>query len=313
MWKNKKVLVTGGDGFIGSHLTERLVAEGSNVTVFVKGLKLNNIFHLVERVKVISGDIGDRFATKLIVKNNPDIIFHLAALAYVNYSFDHPVEVMRVNLGGTQNVLEACRKLPELKRVVVTSSSEVYGTTCGDKIDEGHPLYPSSPYAASKVAADRLAYSYWRTYGLPVAIIRPFNTYGPRHTYDVIPKFIKMVLRGETPTIYGSGFQSRDFTYVSDMVEGFLCIGSEEEVIGTVVNFGTGKDVTIKDLAHKIIELSGNQGMEPEFLPTRMAEVDRLCCDNTLARCLFGWRPLVGLEEGLRRNIEWERKKLSNV
>lgn len=314
MWKNKKVLVTGGDGFIGSHLTEKLLELGADVSVFVRGVsgasgyKLSNISHISDRLKIVQGDISSSDSIRLIVEDNPDIIFHLAALAYVNYSFDHPIEVMKVNVGGTLNVLEACRKLPDLERVVITSSSEVYGMTCGEAINEDHPLFPSSPYAASKVAADRYAYSYWRTYKLPVAIIRPFNTYGPRHTYDVIPKFIRMVLRGKAPTIYGSGKQSRDFTYVDDMVEAFLCMGSHPEAVGKVVNFGTGVDVSVRDLAYKIIKLAKVK-LKPVFVKERLAEVARLCCDSSLAKELFGWEAEVSLEEGLRRNIKWERKR----
>lgn len=311
-YKEKKVLVTGADGFIGSHLTEKLLEEGADVSVFIRsasgttGYRLKNISHLADEVAIIAGDIGSADSINLIKENDPDILFHLAAIAYVNFSFDHPLEVMKVNLGGTLNVLEAARDL-DLERIVITSSSEAYGTAQTSSIDEKHPLNPTSPYAASKAAADRYAYSYWRTYGLPIAIIRPFNTYGPRHTYDVIPKFIRLVLEGNPPTIYGAGEQSRDFTYVSDTVRAFLFMGSSKKAVGEVVNFGTGKDVKIKDLAYKIIEVAGVR-LEPVFLKERMAEVDRLCCNYEKGKRLFGWEPEISLEEGLRRNVEWCRK-----
>lgn len=311
-YKNKKVLVTGGDGFIGSHLTERLLDEGANVSVFIRsasgtyGYRLKNICHLKDKVNIIAGDISVEESVNLIKKNQPDIIFHLAAIAYVNYSFDHPVEVMNVNVGGTLNVLEAGRSL-DLGRLVVQSSSEVYGTALTPSIDESHPLNPTSSYAASKLAADRYAHSYWRTYRLPIAIIRPFNTYGPRHTYDVIPKFIRLVLEGKPPTIYGSGEQSRDFTYVSDMVRALLLMGSSPKAVGEVVNFGTGKDVSIIEVTRKIIEIAGTH-VTPVFLADRMAEVDRLCCNYGKAKKLFGWEPQISIDEGLKRNIDWCRK-----
>jgi len=308
-YKGKKVLVTGADGFIGSHLTEKLLEKGADVSAFIRsasgttGYRLKNISHLEDEVTIIAGDIGSADSINLIKENDPDIIFHLSAIAYVNFSFDHPLEVMKANLGGTLNVLEAAKDL-DLERVVVTSSSEVYGTAQTSSIDETHPMNPTSPYAASKAAADRYAYSYWRTYGLPIAIIRPFNTYGPRHTYDVIPRFIRLVLEGKPPTIYGSGEQSRDFTYVSDTVRAFLFMGSSKKAIGEVVNFGTGKDIKIKDLAYEIIKIAGAR-LKPVFLEERMAEVNRLCCNYEKAKRLFGWEPQISLEEGLKRNIDW--------
>lgn len=311
-YRNKRVLVTGADGFMGSHLTERLVNEGANVSAFIRsssganGYRIKNIDHLRGKVNIIAGDISIGESVNLIRDNKPEIIFHLAAIAYVNYSFSHPVEVMNTNVGGTLNVLEACRSL-DLIRVVVQSSSEVYGTALTSSIDENHPLNPTSPYAASKLAADRYAYSYWKTYGLPIAIIRPFNTYGPRHTYDVIPRFIRLVLEEKPPTIYGSGEQRRDFTYVSDMVRAILLMGSSPKAVGEVVNFGTGKDVSIIEVAQKIIEIAGVH-VKPLFLAERMAEVNRLCCNYEKAKRLFGWEPQISIDEGLRRNIDWCRK-----
>ncbi|MCH9683562.1 MAG: GDP-mannose 4,6-dehydratase, partial [Deltaproteobacteria bacterium] len=192
--------------------------------------------------------------------------------------------------------------------IVVTSSSEIYGDAQTPAIDEAHPLAPTSPYAASKVAADRLAHAYHCTYGLPVAIIRPFNTFGPRHPYDVIPKFIARALRGEPLVVYGSGEQSRDFQYVDDTVAALLTMGDHPAAIGQAVNFGTGVATTIATLASRIAVLSGTSS-PIESGPARAAEVSRLCCNPGLAARLFGWRSKVSLDEGLILNIAWAREQ----
>lgn len=318
-WEEKRVLVTGADGFIGSHLTEALLEKRAEVSAFIKGdsqntfqkNRLGNLSEVQGRIKkVIRGNIGSEDSKTQIKENNPEIIFHLAAEAYVPFSFDHPLETLKTNLIGTINVLHAAMDLKEVQQVVCTSSSEVYGTAIKDKIDEEHPLNPTSPYAASKAAADRYCYSYWKTYGLPIAIIRPFNTYGPRHTYDVIPKFIQLALENKPLTIYGSGEQSRDFTYVSDTVEGFMLMASRKEAVGKAVNFGNGKDYSINEIARLIKEICGSKS-EIVHEKERKAEVNRLICDYGLAHRLFGWQPKVSLEEGLRRNIEWTKQQLT--
>ena len=315
-WKEKRVLVTGADGFMGSHLTEELLKLGAEVSVYVRGtsdsgtsqLNLKNISHEQNRIKeIITGDIGSNDSVDLIKRNNPQVIMHLAADAYVNRSFDHPREVMQTNFIGTLNILTAAMDLKEAEKVVCTSSSEIYGTAQADKISEDHPLNPTSPYAASKVAADRYAYSYCSTYGLPVAIIRPFNTFGPRLIYDVIPKFVRLAIRNEPLTVYGTGGQSRDFTYVSDMINAFLLMGSEKKAIGQAVNFGTGKDTSIKEIAKKIIKLSKSSS-KIVHVEKRIAEVGRLCCDYSKAKKMFGWAPQVPIEEGLKKTIEWARQ-----
>ncbi len=317
-WKEKRVLVTGADGFMGSHLTEELLRLGAHVSVYVRGTSdsgtsqynFKNIAHVQKDVKqIIAGDLGNADSIDLIKKNNPQVIMHLAADAYVNRSFEHPREVMQSNFIGTLNVLTAAMEIKEIEKVVCTSSSEIYGTAQTQKISEGHPLNPSSPYAASKVAADRYAYAYHNTYGLPIAIIRPFNTFGPRLLYDVIPKFIRLALKNKPLTIYGTGEQSRDFTYVSDMIRAFLIMGSEKKAVGQAINFGTGKDISIKETAKKIIELSkSSSGIVHE--EKRTSEVGRLCCDYSKAKKLFGWEPKTGFEEGLKKNIEWGKKYL---
>ena len=321
-YNGKKVLVTGADGFIGSHLVERLVDYNANVTVFVKDnsliagsnvARLNNIPHLKDKIKLISGNISSHDTINLIKKEKPEIIFHLAADAYVNKSFIQPREVIQTNVDGTLNVLHACldeemKPYNFIKRIVITSSSEVYGTY-NERISEEFPMRPSSPYGASKAAADRLAYSYYNTYNLPIAIIRPFNTYGPRHTYDAPPKFISLALEGKDITIYGTGEQSRDLMYVDDTVDGFLVMGMHEKAIGEAINFGTGQDTKIIELAKKIIDISGSNS-KISHLPPRASEVKRLCCDNTKAKQLFGWEPKVSIDEGLRKNIEWAKNNL---
>jgi nucleoside-diphosphate-sugar epimerase len=316
-YKGKRVLVTGADGFMGSHLTERLLSEGSKVSVFVRGnsttgttkFTLRNIAHLEDELEdILTGNIGSPDACSLIKDNRPEVVFHLAADAYVPNSFDHPLEVLETNLMGTLNVLHAAKENDDIKRVVCTSSSEIYGMTIGGSISEEHPLYPSSPYAASKVAADRYCYSYWNTYGIPVAIIRPFNTYGPRHTYDVIPKFIDLALAGDPLTVHGDGEQSRDFTYVDDMIDAFMIMGCHEKALGRAVNFGTGEAITINYIADKVKELSG---ADPEIVHTsdRMSQVPKLLCDYSLAKELFGWEPRIFIDEGIRRNIEWVKRQ----
>jgi nucleoside-diphosphate-sugar epimerase len=316
-YKGKRVLVTGADGFMGSHLTERLIAEGARVSVFVRGnsvsgttkYTLKNIAHVEKELDdIITGDIGSADAQELVIKNRPEVIFHLAADAYVPNSFDHPIEVMETNLIGTLNMLHALKEGKGIKRLVATSSSEIYGMTIGGSIDEEHPLYPSSPYAASKVAADRYCYSYWNTYHLPVAVVRPFNTYGPRHTYDVIPKFITLALAGKDLTVHGTGKQSRDFTYIDDMVDAFMLMGSHKDAVGKFVNFGTGEAITVNYTAKKIKEISGSAS-KIIYTEDRLAQVPKLLCDYSLARKLFGWKPKVFIDEGLKRNIEWAREK----
>jgi len=256
-YKGKRTLVTGADGFMGSHLVDKLIEMGADVTAYVRGssvigtnrFDLKNLKHQINKIQIIAGDISSPETQRLIIDDHPDIIFHLAAEAYVPKSFNQPMEVVRANVDGTLNVLEAARSLNKIKsieRLVCTSSSEIYGTH-EDPIKETDTMNPSSPYGASKVAADRLAWSWWNTYNLPIAIIRPFNTYGPRHTYDVIPKFIDKALEGKVLEVHGDGLQTRDLMYVDDTIDGFLTMGWHKDAIGKAVNFGTGTDVPIKE------------------------------------------------------------------
>ncbi len=319
-WQGKRVLVTGADGFMGSHLVEALVQSKARVVAFTRSrsthgtsqLDLRHIGYLSAQLEqVIAADIASPETTRIIEDAAPQVILHLAADAYVPRSFTQPVEVFAINANGTLHVLEAARRLPKLERVVLTSSSEVYGTARDNlPIDEDHPLLPTSPYGASKVAADRLAYSYRVTFGLPVAVIRPFNTYGPRHTYDVVPKFIRLALAGQDLTVHGTGEQARDFTYVDDTVRAFLTMGAHPSAVGEVVNFGSGTCHSIRHLAERVVALAGSRS-RIVHTEVRVAEVHKLLCNPGRARRLFGWKAEIDLEEGLRRNIEWARDRAS--
>ncbi|MEM6991355.1 MAG: GDP-mannose 4,6-dehydratase [Myxococcota bacterium] len=316
-YRGRRVLVTGADGFLGSHLCERLLGLGAHVSAVVrpssvKGtavLQLRNLAGVQSALtSVVATDVAGPDAVAAMAETEPEIVFHLAADAYVERSFGHPREVMRTNLGGTESVLELARVRDGVERVVVTSSSEIYGPAQTEAIDEGHPLQPTSPYAASKLAADRLAYAHHCTYGTPVAIIRPFNTFGPRHPYDVIPKFIERALAGRPLVVYGDGAQSRDFTYAPDMVEAFVTMGAHPAAIGRAVNFGTGVATTIAALARMIVAVAGSVSAIEHGAP-RDAEVSRLCCDHGLATSLLGWRPRVNLAQGLADNVAWVRER----
>ena len=316
-WTNKKVIITGADGFIASHLTEKLIDLGAHVSIVIRGTSVNgtskNTFknlnknHIKKIKKIISCDISSSDIVSHLAKTKAEYIFHLAASAYVPYSFDHPLEVNLANVNGTLNILEAAKNLKSIKRIICTSSSEVYGTALTKKIDENHPLNPTSPYAASKVAADRYSFSYIKTYNLPITIVRPFNTYGPRHTYDVVPKFIKMALSGKPITVHGDGKQSRDLTYVSDAVEAFIKIANAKNTNQKVINFGTGKDHQIIFLA-KIIKKLCKSNSKIIFINTRKAEVQRLTCNPNLCKKLTGWKAKVNIIDGLKKNIEWSIK-----
>jgi nucleoside-diphosphate-sugar epimerase len=315
-YAGRRVLVTGAAGFMGSHLVERLLALGADVTAFVRytsraslGVGGSGLAPLVPRLRaVVSGDLAAPGTVDQLAELDVDLVLHLAADAWVTRSLSAPIDVFANNVQSTLHVLEAVRRSGRVSRVVLTSSSEIYGTATTARIAESHPLEPTSPYAASKVACDRAAIAWQRTYGMPVAIIRPFNTYGPRHVYDVIPKFIRAALRGEPITIHGSGEQSRDFTYVTDMVEAFLIMGAHPDAVGQPVHFGTGTDVSIVAIAEQIVALSGSRS-PIVHVEDRQGQVQRLCCDPSLARRLFGWRATVGLDEGLARNIEWARQE----
>jgi NAD dependent epimerase/dehydratase len=312
-WIGRAVLVTGAGGFIGSHLTERLAREGARVRAFVHYNSRGDVGllgflpkDLYQALEVIPGDLRDSEAIREAIKG-VEVVFHLGALIAIPYSYLHPREVVETNILGTLNVLMAARDLGTL-RVVHTSSSEVYGTAQYVPIDEQHPLQGQSPYSASKIGADKIAESFCRSFEVPVAILRPFNTYGPRQSARaVIPTIIAQALVSDRIRL-GALEPVRDFMFVADTVEGFLRAGWHEAAVGQEINVGTGDCLSIGDLARRILALVGRDlpiVCEDLRLRPPQSEVMRLHASAEKARSLLGWQPRVLLEEGLRRTIEW--------
>lgn len=312
-WSGKRVLVTGAGGFIGSHLTERLVRDGADVRAFVRynaradhGLLRQLAADVRSELEIIAGDLRDTHAIYQAAAG-VDVVFHLGAIISIPYSYVHPMETAETNFMGTMNVLLACQA-HEISRLVHTSTSEVYGTARYTPMDEGHPLQGQSPYSASKIGADKMAESFYCAYNLPVVTVRPFNTYGPRQSARaVIPTIITQALTQDCIRL-GNLEARRDFTYVGDTVSGFLRAAETPGVEGEVINLGTGEDVTIGELAEGIIEAIGRPvEIVTEAARTRpeKSEVMRLRSDNSLARQQLGWQPEVSLQEGLGRTITW--------
>lgn len=318
-WKNKRVLVTGAGGFIGSHLVEHLVNQAAKVRAFVRYNSKGDLGHLslataetFSKLEIVAGDLRDLTAVTSAM-NDIDIVFHLGALIAIPYSYKHPANVVDSNIIGTMNILLAARET-KVKRIVHTSTSEVYGTAMRVPIDESHPLQGQSPYSASKIAADKLAESFYRSYDLPVVTLRPFNTYGPRQsTRAVIPSIITQALTQDE--IYlGNLDATRDLTYVSDTVEGFLRAGEVHGIEGGTFNLGVGREVKIGELAQEIIALINRQvyiRIDSTRLRPAKSEVERLLSDNRLAKEKLAWSPSVGLREGLLKTIEWISANLS--
>ncbi len=310
-WCGRRVLVTGAGGFIGSHLTERLVALGATTRAFVHYNALGSwgwLDHSVVRdsVEVIAGDICDRDSLRPALQD-VEIVFHLAALIGIPYSYYAPASYVRTNVEGTLNVLQVAREMG-VGRVVHTSTSEVYGTARYVPIDEDHPLQGQSPYAASKIGADKMAEAFYLSYDLPVVIVRPFNTFGPRQSARaIIPTIIAQCLTGEVVRL-GSLHPTRDMNYVANTVDGFIRAAEEPAAIGETINLGSGKEISVGDLAQLIIRLSGRSvTVEYEEERTRPAgsEVERLLADSTKAARLLDWKPGVDLESGLRLTLAW--------
>jgi dTDP-glucose 4,6-dehydratase len=317
-WKDKKVLVTGAGGFIGSQLVESLLAQGAQVRAFVRynsradaGLLRLVPPELRGSLEVVGGDVREWQPVRQAVRDC-EIVFHLGALISIPYSYHHPYEVAETNFMGTLNVLMACRYLG-VRRLIHTSTSEVYGTARQVPIDESHPLQGQSPYSASKIGADKLAESFFCSYDLPVVTIRPFNTYGPRQTARaVIPAIISQALAKSTVQL-GNLTTKRDFTYVSDTVRGFLLAAEAEGVEGKAFNLGTGMEISIGALAKTIIQMVGKPVelmVDPERLRPEPSEVMRLISDHSQASRCLGWSPEVSLEEGLGQTIAWVREHL---
>jgi UDP-glucose 4-epimerase len=311
----KVVLITGGAGFIGSHLAESLVQNGFQVRVlddFSNGKMLNikGLFNYPS-FQLIRGSVTNQ---EIVTKatSGVDYIFHMAAQTHVDRSIVEPKQTFEVNTFGTLNILNAAMQ-NHTKLVVFASTSEVYGSAKQVPMDEDHPLNPASPYAASKAAADRLCFSYYYTYQLPVVIVRCFNTYGPRQN-DVgyaaaIPKFMLSAIQNLPPKIYGDGKQTRDYMYVKDAVNAYrLVLKSNKKLLGKAINFGTGKEITILGLANRILKMCGNE-ISPVHVPARNGEVRRLCANIGLAQKELGFAPKYTLDEGLQEYIAWYREQ----
>lgn len=318
-WQGKRVLITGAGGFIGSHLSETLVQAGARVRAFVRytsrgdwGLLSMLPPDIRQEIEVSAGDIRDLEAMRKAMQGISHV-FHLGALIAIPYSYVHPAEVVETNVIGTLNVLLAAQD-SGVARVIHTSTSEVYGTALRVPIDESHPLQGQSPYSASKIGADKLAESFYRSFGVPVVTLRPFNTYGPRQsTRAVIPTIITQALT--QPAIQlGNLDAKRDLTFVSDTVAGYLRVGEALDVEGETFNLGTGREVRIIDLAQEIIRQLGKEieiVIDPSRLRPEKSEVQRLLSDNRLAQARLGWQPQVSLEEGLTHTIRWVANHLN--
>lgn len=312
-WKKTKVLLTGAGGFIASHLVERLVSEGAQVRAFVRYNSRNDVGMLrlvapdaFARIEIVLGDLRDVEAVNEAMRD-VDTVFHLGALIAIPYSYVHPREVIETNVMGTLNVLMAARDFG-VRRVVHTSTSEVYGTAQYTPIDEAHPLQGQSPYSASKIGADKIAESFYRSFDVPVVTLRPFNTYGPRQSARaVIPTIITQALTSDEVKL-GSLDPSRDFTFVADTVNGFMCVAEAEDVLGQEFNLGTDNTIRIGDLAEKIFHMIGRKpkvATDSQRIRPGKSEVMKLWASNQKARELIGWEPRVSLDEGLRLTIEW--------
>lgn len=310
--RHSKVLVTGAEGFIGSHLTEALVRAGADVRAFVLYNFQNSWGWLEEcapdvkdRFEIFAGDIRDPHGVRTALKGC-DAVLHLAALIAIPFSYHSPDAYIDTNVRGTLNVLQAARELGT-RRVVITSTSEVYGTAQRVPIDEGHPLIGQSPYSASKIGADQLALSFHRSFGTPVVLLRPFNTYGPRQSARaVIPTIATQLLSGATRIKLGNLHPTRDFSYVADTTEGFMRALDCDGALGEVVNIGSGFEISIGDTAQLIARIIGTRiEIEPEEVRLRPtgSEVDRLLADTSKAERLFSWQPKYGGRDGFQRGL----------
>jgi NAD dependent epimerase/dehydratase len=312
-WKSSTVLVTGAGGFIGSHLAEALVRAGAKTRALVRYTSHGRKGWLEQsdlktEIEMISGDVREVDSVRNALKGI-DVVFHLAALIGIPYSYASPSSYVSTNVVGTLNILQESLR-SGVSRVVHTSTSEVYGTAQSIPIVEDHPLQAQSPYSATKIAGDKLAESFHRSFGLPVSIIRPFNTYGPRQSARaVIPTIFMQALANE-PIRIGNVAPTRDFNYVSDTVRGFLHAAESDQAIGRVINLGSGKEISIRDLALMICALTGAEFriiQENNRVRPPGSEVERLCANNSLAEELMGWRPEIALSEGLEKTLAWMR------
>lgn len=314
-----KVLVTGSDGFIGSHLTEELVREGYDVRAFVYYNSFNSWGwldtidnELKSKIEVVSGDIRDPYFVRKAMEGI-DIVFHLAALIAIPFSYHAPDAYVDTNIKGTLNILNAARDL-KTKRVLITSTSEVYGTAQYVPIDERHPYQGQSPYSASKIGADRIAESFYRSFNIPVTIVRPFNTYGPRQSARaVIPTIISQLIGGCTEIKLGSLTPTRDFVFVKDTARGFIELSKCDRAIGMEVNIATMQEISISKLAQTMIDIINPNAKiicEEQRIRPKNSEVERLLGSNALLYSLTGFKPQTTIEEGLKVTAEWIRNNI---
>ena len=307
-----KILITGADGFIGSHLTEMLVTKGHEIIALSQYNSFNNWGWLEDvncksKIKVLTGDIRDPHYCKHITKD-VDIIFHLAALIAIPYSYIAPDSYVDTNIKGTLNICQAAKENGNI-RVIHTSTSEVYGTAQYVPIDENHPMQPQSPYSATKIAADAMAMSFFNAFELPVTIVRPFNTYGPRQSARaVIPTIITQIASGMKEIKLGDTSPTRDFNYVEDTCRGFLAIMDNDQTIGETINIGSNFEISVGDTLNLIKELMNSDVkfvIDEQRIRPEKSEVFRLWCDNTKIERLTGFKPKIGIREGLQKTIDW--------
>jgi len=315
---NKKVLVTGAGGFIGSHLVEAVVRKGCKVRAFVHYNSfnswgwmdyLNQAKDIKNHIEIFSGDVRDPYGVKKAMRDI-DIVFHLAALIGIPYSYNSPESYVDTNIKGTLNILQAGREL-EIQKIIHTSTSEVYGTAQFTPITEEHPINPQSPYSATKAAADFVALSFYRSFNTPATVIRPFNTYGPRQSARaIIPTIISQIISKETKVRLGDVYPKRDFIYIKDTVQGFIDAAESDKSVGKVIHIGSSSEISISELANLIAKLMDSK-IEIEVTDERKrpkkSQVERLLADNGRARELMGWSPKYKLEDGIAETIEWFR------
>lgn len=316
----KKVLVTGADGFIGSHLTESLLEKGYEVKAFTMYNSFNTWGWLdtlpkekLNEIEIFSGDVRDPNGVREAIKG-VDGVFHLAALIAIPFSYHSPDSYVDTNIKGTLNVLQAVREL-ETERILITSTSEVYGTAQYVPIDEKHPFQGQSPYSATKIGADRLAESFYRSFNLPISIVRPFNTYGPRQSARaVIPTIISQLLSGKEEIKLGSLTPTRDFNYVKDTASGFIAIAESDRTIGEEINIATQQEISVGDLANEIIrQINPNARIicDEQRLRPEKSEVNRLLGANQKIKNLTDWKPQYTFESGMEETIKWFKNNLS--
>lgn len=316
--QGNRILVTGGAGFIGSHLVDALV-DGNEVVVLdnLSSGKRENLQHHLDRgaVRLIEGDVRDLGDVQAAMQGCA-VIFHLAVQCLRVSLFD-PRLVHEVNATGTLNLCEAALK-NKISRFVYVSSSEVYGSAVSVPMDEEHPLLPTTPYGASKLAGEMYAMTFHRTYGLPVVVVRPFNTYGPRAHFEgaygeVIPKFVVRALSDKSPVVFGDGLQTRDFTFVGDTVEGLLRAARATEVVGQAINIANGHEVSINEIASQVLDLTGRTDLQPLYTPARPADVRRHLASVSKAERLLGFRAKIAVRDGLRNYIDWFRSSVKTA